>query len=112
MMAFYFAIMRTEEIAQHSFLWFNLGQPDPFHIIPLIAGLTTFLQIKMTSFQMNGQMKIIMYFMPVMIIVAGNTLPSALAFYWVVGNIFMIIQTYFTIVRPMQQQQKAEVSES
>ncbi|WP_100406531.1 membrane protein insertase YidC [Bacillus solitudinis] len=99
MMAFYFAIMRTEEIALHSFLWVDLGNPDPMFILPLIAGLTTFLQVRMTAFQLQGQMKIIMYIMPIMIIVAGVTLPSALSLYWVVGNVFMIIQTYFTVVR-------------
>lgn len=105
LMAFYFAIMRTEQIALHTFLWFDLGQPDPYYILPLVAGLTTFLQVKMTSNQLEGQMaqmKIIMYIMPVMIIVAGITLPSALSLYWVVGNLFMIIQTYFTVTRREQ----------
>ncbi|GAE25876.1 inner membrane protein translocase [Halalkalibacter wakoensis JCM 9140] len=106
MMAFYFAIMRTEEIAFHTFLWFDLGNPD--FILPFIAGLTTFLQVKMTSQQLEGQMKMIMYIMPVMIIVAGMSLPSALSLYWVVGNIFMIVQTYFTVTR--FDQQAAQVS--
>ncbi len=103
LMAFYFAIMRTEQIALHTFLWFDLGQPDPLYLLPIIAGMTTFLQIKLTSAQLNDQMKIIMYIMPVMIIVAGVTLPSALSLYWVVGNVFMIIQTYFTVTRYEEQ---------
>lgn len=102
LMAFYFAIMRTEEIARHTFLWFDLGQPDPLYLLPFIAGATTFLQMKLTSAQLNDQMKIIMYIMPVMIIVAGLSLPSALSLYWVVGNVFMIIQTYFTVTRVEQ----------
>ncbi|MDV2686261.1 membrane protein insertase YidC [Alkalihalophilus lindianensis] len=108
MMAFYFAIMRTEVIALHSFLWFDLGAPDPLYLLPVIAGITTFLQVKMTSFQLNDQMKIIIYIMPIMIVVAGVTLPSALSLYWVVGNVFMIIQTYFTVVR--FEQMKTEVT--
>lgn len=103
LMAFYFAIMRTEQIALHTFLWFDLGQPDPLYLLPIIAGITTFLQVKLTSSQLNDQMKIVMYIMPVMIIVAGVTLPSALSLYWVVGNVFMIIQTYFTVTRVEQQ---------
>ncbi|WP_207634113.1 membrane protein insertase YidC [Halalkalibacter urbisdiaboli] len=99
LMAFYFAIMRTEEIAFHTFLWFDLGNPDPLFILPLIAGLTTFLQVKMTAHQLQGPMRMVMYIMPIMIIVAGITLPSALSLYWVVGNLFMIIQTYFTVVK-------------
>ncbi|WP_017728691.1 membrane protein insertase YidC [Halalkalibacterium ligniniphilum] len=109
LMAFYFAIMRTEEIAQHTFLWFDLGQPD--YILPFIAGLTTYFQVKMSMSQtpslgdgkmaevMATQMKLMMYMMPVMIIIAGITLPSALSLYWVIGNIYMIIQTYFIVVK-------------
>lgn len=110
LMAFYFAIMRTEQIALHTFLWFDLGQPDPFYLLPLIAGFTTFLQVKMTAAGLQDQMKVMMYIMPVMIIVAGITLPSALSLYWVVGNIFMIIQTYFTVTRFEQKQ--TEISNS
>ena len=36
---FYHAIMRTAEIKQHSFLWFDLGHADPFYILPVVAQL-------------------------------------------------------------------------
>lgn len=106
-MAFYFAIIRTEEIRAHEFLWFNLGQPD--YVLPVIAAITTFFQFKMSMSQMQqmptvegmpNPMNILLYIMPVMIIIAGVTLPSALSLYWVIGNIFMIIQTYFVVIRP------------
>ncbi|AST95838.1 membrane protein insertase YidC [Shouchella clausii] len=109
-MALYFAIMRTEEIGvgpASAFLWFNLGSPD--YILPVIAGITTFIQFKMSMSQMPANplgegmpnpMNIMLYIMPAMIVIAGITLPSALALYWVVGNLFMIVQTYFIIVRP------------
>lgn len=35
LIGFYHAISRTREIAQHEFLWFNLGQPDPFYLLPI-----------------------------------------------------------------------------
>ncbi|MBP3951463.1 membrane protein insertase YidC [Bacillus suaedae] len=105
LMAFYYAIMRTEEIALHTFLWMDLGQPDPFYIIPLVAGMTTFLQVRMSAVEGNDQMKVLMYIMPVMIIIAGVNLPSALSLYWVIGNLFMIIQTYFFVTRFKQKQE-------
>ncbi|MFB5663520.1 YidC family membrane integrase SpoIIIJ [Alteribacillus sp. HJP-4] len=93
LIAFYHAIMRTREIEQHQFLWFELGQPD--YILPLVAGVTTFIQQKMMMVTDNPQMKIIMYMMPFMITGFAFFFPSALALYWVVGNLFMIVQTYF-----------------
>ncbi|WNF37147.1 YidC family membrane integrase SpoIIIJ [Bacillaceae bacterium IKA-2] len=93
--AFYHAIIRTGEIAEHNFLWFSLGAPDPIFLLPLVAGATTFIQQKMMMVTDNPQMKMLLYIMPVMIIGFSAFFPSALALYWVVGNIFMIVQTYF-----------------
>lgn len=42
--AFYHAIMRTSEISKHTFLWFDLGQADPYYILPVVAAITTFIQ--------------------------------------------------------------------
>lgn len=97
LIGFYHAIMRTAEIANHNFLWFDLGDKDPYYILPVIAGITTFLQQKMMMHGMenNPQMKMMLYVMPVMIVVFAVSFPAALSLYWVVGNIFMIFQTYF-----------------
>lgn len=95
--AFYQAIMRTSEIKTQSFLWFQLGSADPFYILPIIAAATTFLQQKIMIGRMgntNPQMSMMLYVFPIMIAVPAFYFPSALALYWVVGNIFMIFQTY------------------
>ncbi|ARK32926.1 YidC family membrane integrase SpoIIIJ [Halalkalibacter krulwichiae] len=95
LLAFYHAIMRTGEIGNQPFLWFELGTPDPFFILPVVAGITTFIQQKMMMVQDNPQMRILLYMMPIMIFVFALFFPAALTLYWVVGNIFMIAQTYF-----------------
>ncbi|MCM3762789.1 YidC family membrane integrase SpoIIIJ [Alkalihalobacillus oceani] len=95
LLAFYHAIMRTEEIGGHHFLWFALDQPDPYFILPVVAGITTFIQQKMMMVPDNPQMKILLYMMPIMICAFAIFFPTALTLYWVVGNIFMIVQTYF-----------------
>lgn len=99
LMGFYHAINRTPEIKTQVFLWFELGHPDPFFILPLVAGATTFIQQKVmmagTEANQNPQMAMMLWLMPLMIIVFAFKLPAALPLYWVVGNIFMIIQTYF-----------------
>ncbi|MDT2046021.1 OxaA precursor [Priestia aryabhattai] len=94
--AFYNAIARTEEIAQHSFLWVSLGAPDPYFILPIVAAVTTFLQIRVSmTDEIQPPMKMMMNIMPVFVLVAGFTLPSALALYWVIGNLFGIGQGYY-----------------
>ena len=106
---FYHAIMRTEEIATHNFLWFSLGSPD--YILALTAGITTFLQQKIlmgnTETLPNPQMKMLHYIMPIMIVVFAINFPAALSLYWVIGNIFMIIQTYFIMGPKVQSDSKS-----
>ena len=103
--------MRTTEIANHSFLWFDLGDKDPYFILPLIAGATTFIQqkISMVGQDDNPTMQMMLYIMPIMIIVFAINFPAALSLYWVVGNIFSIAQTYF-IKGPDLKQAKADKS--
>src|SRR5690625_452401 len=64
LMAMYHAIMRTEAIKQGTFLWFELGAPDPYYILPLIAGGATFFQQKLmmgdNSQRQQGQKKIML----------------------------------------------------
>ncbi len=113
LIGFYHAIVRTEKIAEDSFLWFDLGQADPFYILPLVAGLTTFIQQKMMSagtMNQNPQMAMMIWIMPIMIIIFAINFPAALSLYWVVGNIFMIVSTYF--IKGPELRGKAEVSSS
>lgn len=110
LLGFYHAIMRTEEIAQHSFLWFSLGDKDPYYILPIIAGITTFIQQKIMmagTANQNPQMAMMLYLMPVMIVIFAISFPSALSLYWVVGNLFMIVQTYFIKGPEIQKTQTA-----
>ncbi|OAT71829.1 YidC family membrane integrase SpoIIIJ [Parageobacillus thermoglucosidasius] len=98
LIGFYHAIMRTREIAEHNFLWFDLGEKDPYYILPVVAGITTFIQQKIITAdagQQNPQMAMMLWMMPIMIVIFAINFPAALSLYWVVGNIFSIAQTYF-----------------
>lgn len=99
LISMYHAIMRTDAIKQGEFLWFELGASDPLFILPVIAGSATFIQQKiMMSDNPAGQnpaMAIMLYVMPIMITIFAIFFPSALALYWVVGNVFMVVQTIF-----------------
>lgn len=98
LIGFYHAIMREPQLQQTAqFLWFDLANPDPLYLLPLIAGVTTFIQqkISMIGMEDNPQMKMMLWMMPIMIVIFAINLPAALSLYWVVGNLFSIVQTYF-----------------
>lgn len=102
LIGFYHAISRmnsTPSIDLGAFLIFPLAEPSI--ILAVIAGLMQFVVLMTGPAMDNPQMKIMMYFMPVMIIGFGIILPSALTLYWVVGNIISLIQN-LVIYRPWE----------
>jgi len=85
-------------------LHFSLGLPDPTHILPILAALATFLQMRMsqpktpagtTTDAMQQQMKIMQYISPVMVLIFGWGYAAGLALYWTVSSIFAMCQQYF-----------------
>jgi len=114
MMALYQAISRTEVLKTGHFLWFQLDQPDPYFILPVLAAVTTFITtwLSMKMQDTGGAGKAMMYFMPVMILFMSLGLASALSLYWVVGNVFMVGQTLL-LNNPFkfQEEQKAIIAE-
>ncbi|CAH2714316.1 Membrane protein insertase MisCB [Neobacillus rhizosphaerae] len=107
--AFYYAIRSSKEIAQHQFLWFSLGHPDI--IITIIAGLIYYFQFKVSQSNMPSaqqqQMKFMGLLSPLMIVMFSFSAPAALPLYWVVGGIFLIVQTM--ISRKLYQTKKPEI---
>lgn len=96
LIALYQAIMRNDQIREHTFLWLNLGAPDKIYILPLLAAGTTFLQQKVMSSQMtNPQMQSLMFIFPVMIFVMSMNFAAALPLYWIYSNMFTVVQSYF-----------------
>ncbi len=98
-----FAMFRDyPALAGTSFLWLaDLSKPDKFYILPILSGVTTYITSAMVTpkdSESNQTMMNIM--MPIMIIWMTATLPSGLGVYWVVSNIFQIVQQYFLNKRP------------
>lgn len=93
--ALYHAILGNDHIRDHDFLWLQLGEADPFYILPIVAAVTTFLQQEMMKSQIPANMQTIMLIFPVMIFVVSLNFPSALVLYWVYSNLITIVQNYF-----------------
>jgi YidC/Oxa1 family membrane protein insertase len=84
--------------------WFiNLGAPDPTRILPILAGVATFIQLRMsqpraaaaTKNAMSQQMQMMQYIMPVITLVFAWSFPAGLALYWTTTSVFSMVQQYF-----------------
>lgn len=70
LLALFQALTRVEALKVGHFLWLNLGEPDPFFILPILAAVFTFLSSWLTNksaIEKNMAMTIMTYVMPVMI---------------------------------------------
>jgi YidC/Oxa1 family membrane protein insertase len=81
----------------------SLGAPDPTHILPILAAIATFIQVRMSQPKsmststdaMSQQMKIMQFISPVMVLFFGWNYAAGLALYWTVSSLFAMFQQYF-----------------
>ena len=86
--------------AYESFLWLpSLGEADPLYILPVLSAISTYIMSKQTSAGATGaaasQQKMMAIFMPLFIGYISLTFPSGLVIYWVVSNVFQLVQQHF-----------------
>ncbi len=72
----------------------DLSSPDKFYVLPILMGLTMFLQQKMTPTTMDPAQAKIMAFLPLVFTLFMLQLPSGLTLYMTVSAIFGIVQQY------------------
>ncbi|HOD52949.1 MAG TPA: membrane protein insertase YidC [Candidatus Cloacimonadota bacterium] len=88
----------------------DLSEPDPYWILPILMGVSMFLQQKMTQVTPSPEdfkkmdekqqaamqsQKMMMYIMPVFMFFIFKSLPSGLVLYWMVFNVFQIAQQLY-----------------
>lgn len=100
-----------------NFLWLNLGKPDPYYILPVLAGFTQLIFSFMMTSGLESHVKApknkdekkkeedsmemaqsmqqqMLYLMPAMTVIIALKFPSGLALYWVVTTLFSLVQQY------------------
>ncbi|MBE3587890.1 MAG: membrane protein insertase YidC [Thermoanaerobacteraceae bacterium] len=79
------------------FFWIgSLSQVgDPLFILPVLAGITTYVQSRMTTNMTDPTQRIMLITMPLFIAWISSTVPAGLALYWVTFNAVGIVQQYF-----------------
>lgn len=76
------------------FLWIpDLSKPDPLYILPILAGVTTIFTITTATMNPNDKtQRAMMYIMPVFVGWVAVRYAAGLSLYWVVQNIFSVVQ--------------------
>ena len=91
---------------EQSFLWLKLGEPDSTFILPLMVGVSTYVQTRLaatpaTTPQQQQQQQMMTWMMPLVLVWITLALPSGVGVYWVVSNIFSVFASYWVYGRRM-----------
>ena len=101
--ALYLALSVSVELQNAAFLCFgrffgvdlwicDLAAHDPTYVLPILMGITMFVQQKLTPTMGDPRQAKMMLFMPVVFTFMFLNLPSGLVLYWTVSNVLQIVQ--------------------
>lgn len=92
----YWVLLESVEMRQASFIfWLNdLSSPDRFYVLPLLMGITMFIQQKLNPAPMDPVQAKVMSVLPIVFTVFFAFFPSGLVLYWVVNNVLSIAQQW------------------
>ncbi|MFV4922722.1 YidC/Oxa1 family membrane protein insertase [Lactobacillus delbrueckii] len=115
MWALYQAIWRTPEMQNGKFLWMDLGKPDPYYILPILATVFTFLSsyiatLSVPKSSQTTMTKMMSYVMAIMIGIWAIVFQSAISLYWVISNLFQVGQT-LVLQNPFKYRKEQEAKE-
>ncbi len=93
----YWVIMESVELRHAPFVFWitDLSVKDPLFVLPLIMGITMFVQQKLNPKPADPTQAKVMQMMPIFFTFLFMVFPAGLVLYWVVNNTLSITQQYF-----------------
>jgi YidC/Oxa1 family membrane protein insertase len=79
-------------------LWIvDLSRPDPYYVLPLLMGVSMFVQQRIIGVSTDPSQRMMVYFFPVFLTIIFLNFPAGLVLYWLVsGVISTLIQKILT----------------
>ena len=96
--ALYWVLLYSVEMRQAPFmLWIqDLSAQDPYYILPVIMGITMYIQQKLNpSAMMDEMQQKVMKLLPFIFTIFFLFFPAGLVLYWVVNNILSVAQQWY-----------------
>jgi len=107
--ALYWVLLESVEMRQAPFaLWItDLSAKDPFYVLPLLMGISMWIQQKLNPPPMDPVQQKIMQALPIIFTAFFAFFPAGLVLYWVVNNCLSIAQQWY-ITRKVEAQAAAK----
>jgi YidC/Oxa1 family membrane protein insertase len=106
--ALYWVLLESVELRQADWiLWYHdLSAPDPYFILPLLMGVSMFLQQRLNPAPLDPIQARVMMALPLVFTVFFLFFPAGLVLYWVTNNILSIAQQWLITRRIERGQEK------
>ena len=93
----YWVLLESVELRQADWIfWFtDLSAKDPYFVLPLLMGITMFIQQKLNPPPMDPMQAKIMQALPIVFTIFFAFFPAGLVLYWVVNNTLSIAQQWY-----------------
>ncbi len=100
--ALYWVLIESVQLRQAPFIFWihDLSKSDPTYILPILMGLSMFLQQRLNPPPPDPTQAKLMLFMPVIFTVMFAKFPSGLVLYWFINNTVSFLQQWY-IMRSM-----------
>lgn len=94
--ALYWVLLESVEMRQAPFiLWLtDLSAKDPYYVLPLIMGITMYIQQKLNPAPIDPMQAKVMMMLPFIFTIFFAFFPSGLVLYWVTNNTLSIAQQW------------------
>jgi len=94
--ALYWVLLESVELRQAPFLlWIrDLSTPDPYYVLPVLMGLSMFVQQRLNPMPMDPVQAKVMMALPVVFTIFFAFFPSGLVLYWLTNNVLSIAQQW------------------
>jgi YidC/Oxa1 family membrane protein insertase len=108
--ALYWVLVESVELRQAPFIFWirDLSQSDPYFILPLLMGISMFIQQRLSPPPPDPLQAKVMMLMPVVFTVLFANFPAGLMLYWVVNNTLSFLQQWY-IMHKLEKEQSAVI---
>jgi len=95
-LALYWVLIESVELRQAPFVFclHDLSVKDPYYVLPLLMGVSMFVQQQLNPKLQDPMQAKVMMFLPVMVTGLFLSFPAGLVLYWLTNNVLSIAQQW------------------
>ena len=93
----YYVLVEAVQLRQAPFIFWiqDLSAKDPYYVLPILMGLSMFVQQKLSPQSPDPMQAKMMMFLPIVFTIFFLSFPSGLVLYWLANNCLSILQQWY-----------------